>query len=174
MKKYEITNETHPRNPKLKRIRALKDFSNIKEGDLGGYIQFEKNLSQKGDCWVSEDAQVSENAKVSEDAKVSGNAEVNGKAWVNGSAKVYGNAWVSGNAEVSENAKVSGCAVVSGLKSPPISEEGARGMGILSDAELEESKSTPEILDTLPEDVTSIIINGVTYTKKTSWVAEEK
>ena len=162
MKKYEITNETHPRNPKLKRIRALKDFSNIKEGDLGGYIQFEKNLSQKGDCWVSEDAQVSENAKVSEDAKVSGNAEV------------YGNAWVSGNAEVSENAKVSGCAVVSGLKSPPISEEGARGMGILSDAELEESKSTPEILDTLPEDVTSIIINGVTYTKKTSWVAEEK
>ena len=34
-------------------IEALKDFSNIKKGDLGGWIEKESNLSHLGDCWVS-------------------------------------------------------------------------------------------------------------------------
>ena len=35
----------------LYRIRALKDLDdNVHKGDLGGYIQSEKNLSQKGNC----------------------------------------------------------------------------------------------------------------------------
>lgn len=49
----------------LYRIRALKDFSNVNSGDLGGYICDYENLSQYGDAWVSSDAQVYGDAKVS-------------------------------------------------------------------------------------------------------------
>jgi len=110
--KYEITNETHPNNKNLKRIRAMKDFANVKKGDLGGFIESEGNLCQKGDCWVSDNAKVYGNARVFEDAWVSDNTEVYGNAVVYGNAKVYANARVSGYAEVSGNAKVNGKAVV--------------------------------------------------------------
>ena len=55
MSKYEITDITHPGNPKLHRIRALVDIPmyGVKAGDLGGYIEKEDNLSQYDNCWVS-------------------------------------------------------------------------------------------------------------------------
>ena len=37
---------------KLYRIKALKDFHNVKEGETGGYIESERNLSHEGDAWV--------------------------------------------------------------------------------------------------------------------------
>lgn len=48
--KYEITDEAHPYSPALKRIRALRGIKQygIKKGDLGGFIESEYNLSQKG------------------------------------------------------------------------------------------------------------------------------
>ena len=83
MKKYELTNETIEfRRRKLYRIRALRDFSNVKAGDLGGYIESEENLSQDGLCWVSEDARVCGNAWVCDNARVCGNAQVYGNAQV--------------------------------------------------------------------------------------------
>ena len=51
----------------LYRIRALRDFGNVRAGDVGGYIECERNLSQDG------------------------NARVYGDAWVYGDARVYGN-----------------------------------------------------------------------------------
>jgi len=45
-------------------------------GQLGGYIEKESNLSQVGDAWVSGNARVSGDAQVSGDAWVSGNARV--------------------------------------------------------------------------------------------------
>ena len=42
MKKYEITDITHPDNPKLHRIRALIGLTeNIHAGDLGGFVETE-------------------------------------------------------------------------------------------------------------------------------------
>ena len=104
---------------KLFRIRALISFGSVDAGDLGGYIYTEDNLSQKGDAWVSGnaevwgDAKVWGNAKVSDDALVSGNAKVWGNAKVSDDAKVWGDAEVSGDAWVSGNAEVSGDAKVS-------------------------------------------------------------
>ena len=66
----------------LFRIKALISFEGVKKGDVGGYVENEKNLSQYGNAWVS------------------GNAKVSGNAWVSGNAKVYGDAEVSGNAKV--------------------------------------------------------------------------
>lgn len=85
MKKYRLTEETtkvvnRTLYRTLYRIQALRDFGNVKEGDIGGYIESEKNLSQDGNAWVSGDA------------RVYGDACVYGDAWVSGNARVYGDA----------------------------------------------------------------------------------
>jgi len=103
--KYKLTkNKKTIGDVTLYQIEALKDFSDIKKGDLGGWIEKESNLSQQGDCWVSCRARVYDNAIVSDNAWVFGNAQVSGCAWVSGNARVFGNARVSGNAWVSGNA----------------------------------------------------------------------
>ena len=38
LKKYKITEERHPKNPKIGRIEALIDFGDVKKGDKGGFI----------------------------------------------------------------------------------------------------------------------------------------
>ena len=91
----------------LWRIRACKDFGDVKKGDMGGFVESEENLSQKGECWVADNALIADNAWIADDAQVYGNAKVYD------SAKVYGNAWVYGDVEVSENAWVYGDAKVS-------------------------------------------------------------
>ena len=99
--KYELTSETKEvAEYTLYRIRALKDFRDVKKGDLGGWVEGYENLSQEGGCWVYGDAKVSGNAEVYGDAKVSGNAEVYGDAEVHGESRVYGEALVCGNANV--------------------------------------------------------------------------
>lgn len=104
--KYEITDVKHLENPNLRRIRALKDFANVKAGDLGGWIENEGNLSQDGVCWIFGNAKVYGNAQVYGNAWVYGNACVSGSAQVCGNSQIYGNAWVCGSAWVYENAWV--------------------------------------------------------------------
>ena len=63
MKKYELTDETiEVYGTALHRIKALKDFGNVKKGEPGGYVESEHNLSQEGDCWVFGNAEVFGNA----------------------------------------------------------------------------------------------------------------
>ena len=108
-KKYELTKDyTITGFRVLYRIRALKDFGNVKAGDLGGFLENEDNLSHEGKCWVSD------NARVFGNARISGNALVRGNARVVDNAKVCNNAHVSGDALVSDNTHVSGDALVSG------------------------------------------------------------
>ena len=115
MKKFELTSESIVKFGKtLYRIRALMAFGDVKEGELGGFLEKEENLSQDGNAWVRGSATVSENAIVSENATVRGHARVSGNAIVSGSAIVSENAIVSGSAIVSENATVRGHARVSG------------------------------------------------------------
>ena len=107
-KKYELVKEDSIKEwgYNLYRIRALKDFNNVKKGDLGGYIAKEQNLSHDGDCWVHNNAKVFGNARVCDDAEVYNNARVCDNARVYGNAKVYGNARVFNNAKVYGNARV--------------------------------------------------------------------
>nr|DAF59574.1 MAG TPA: Putative transferase, nesg, ydcK, Structural Genomics.38A [Siphoviridae sp. ctmIh35] len=88
-KKFELTAEfvTNIFGKKLFRIKALMAFGDVKEGELGGYLEKEENLDHDGDAWVYGDA------------RVYGNAWVSGDAQVPGDAQVYGNAWVSGDAD---------------------------------------------------------------------------
>ncbi|WP_375630760.1 MULTISPECIES: hypothetical protein [unclassified Bartonella] len=122
--KYELTNENRVVNGvTLHRIKALKDFADVKMGDLGGFIENEDNLSHDGNCWVYDDAMViqasvSENAKIRNKAcvvnwaRVYGNAVISDQAWVlNDKAHVYDNAVINGNAKI--GGYVFGNAVVS-------------------------------------------------------------
>ena len=116
-KKYELTGEfiEHWSGKKLYRIKALVSFGVVVAGQLGGFIESEKNLDQSlsGNAWVYGDARVSGDARVYGNARVYGDAEVSGNARVYGDAEVSGNAWVYGDAEVSGNARVRSHAVIS-------------------------------------------------------------
>ena len=71
--KYKITDIKH-----TNRIRALKDFGNIKAGDLGGFIQKESNLIKEGNCRVYDNAWVSGNVRITSNAHISGNVKIFG------------------------------------------------------------------------------------------------
>ena len=96
----------------LFRIKALKDFNDVKKGDIVGYIQSENNLSQLDDCWIYDDAVVRDNAKVCHNAQIYDEVIVMGNAEVCGNAQICGDAFVMGNAEVCDNAQVRGKAIV--------------------------------------------------------------
>lgn len=100
-KKYKLTDETiNIDGHILHRIKALRDFGNVRKGDLGGYIESEDNLLHDGNCWVEDYAKVYDKAVVMDNAIVSNNA------------MVYDNAWVRDNARIYNNVKVYGCAIV--------------------------------------------------------------
>jgi len=74
-KKYEIIQDSKINffGRTLFRIKATKTFGHVKEGDLGGYIESEKNLTQiSGDAWIG------------------GNARIGGNAWIRGNARIWG------------------------------------------------------------------------------------
>ena len=83
------------------RIRALRDFGDVRRGDLGGYVESEDNLSHFGQCWVYDAAQV-----YGDDAVVRDNGRVRGCAWVMG--VVEGDAVVDDQAIVVEGARIGG------------------------------------------------------------------
>ena len=110
-KKYELTGETMEFEGRtLYRIRALRtfyekydrsdrrmqyfddlsDIYDVVEGDLGGWIESEGNLSQKGDCWVFDEAKVYDHACVIDNATVYMGAEVGGYATISGNAHIGG------------------------------------------------------------------------------------
>ena len=78
MEKYEIVKDMaiEYKGRTLYRIRALKNFDDIKTGDLGGYVESYNNLSQKGNCWIFNNAKVYDDARVYDDAKIYEYAEV--------------------------------------------------------------------------------------------------
>jgi len=134
VKKYEIDyndfiimNELEDSEFQIYRIKALKDFGDVKTGDLGGYVQSEKNLSHDGDCWIYDkskafdDAIIKDNAKIYGLVKVGDNAilrdnvivrseimEITNNAIIEHNAEIIGNGFIAGNAKIYGRAKVYG------------------------------------------------------------------
>lgn len=115
-KKYELTNETmnfHApidgfKDFKLYRIKALKDFGDVKAGDLGGFIEREDNLSQEGACWIYGDGIVAEDARVEDDARVSGHSYIHGNVIIGCQATVIFSR-ISGYSNIGDTATVADC-----------------------------------------------------------------
>ena len=76
MMKYKL-GEKNP-DKDLYRVVALKDFGDVRKGDIGGWVSSLDNLSQIGNAWVYDNACVFGNAKVYGNAEVFGNARVYG------------------------------------------------------------------------------------------------
>lgn len=75
--KYELTDESIDfARRKLYRIKALKDFGDVKKGDLGGYIECEQNLSQESTAWVYDRARVYGETRVCGGAQIGENAQI--------------------------------------------------------------------------------------------------
>jgi hypothetical protein len=145
MEKYALTKETLVwRGRLLHRIKALKDFSNIKKGDLGGFVEGEANLSQDRCCWIHDNAkaydyshvcdfahlydtsQLFDRAIMSDSSQAANNAEICGDAWISG-GHVRGNSQISGCQEVTEGyigePKTTPQGVAEPMAEPTISEE---------------------------------------------------
>ena len=86
------------------RPKALKDFSDVTNGDLGGFITSYHNLSQKGDCW--------NNAKVFGNAKVYDNTVISDNAKIFDDAQIFDNVRVLGNSQIKNSNRIHGTLII--------------------------------------------------------------
>lgn len=103
-KKYELVPETVTKfyNRPMYRIRALKDFSDVKKGDLGGYVESGYNLRQYGNCWIYDDSIVGLGSRIV------GNAVVKGHSTVTRYSEVSDDAIVEGGSHIGESSFILG------------------------------------------------------------------
>lgn len=105
-KKFEITDRTETfvkpdgGEVKVHRIRRIFD------GELGGYVEAETNLSQQGLCWIHDKAVAIGEAWVGEDAQVREMAVVMDRAQMTGNSEARGRAVISGGADIGERVVV--------------------------------------------------------------------
>lgn len=92
----------------LYRIQALKDFDDVKAGDIGGYVQSEKNLYQEGNCWIYDNAIAYNNSSVIDNAKIKDNVILSDNAVVMDDAVVKDAAYIFGNSHIMEKTQISG------------------------------------------------------------------
>ena len=117
-KKYELAKDhviTINGNT-LYRIRALRSFADVKVGDLGGYVEHERNLSHAGYCWVRDNAmaydltRVTGNAQLCDSVKAFENSRIGGNAVMQGKSIVKGHATIKGVVIIKDKSIIDGCA----------------------------------------------------------------
>jgi len=85
---------------------VLHRIKRVSDGQLGGWIEKESNLSHEGKCWVDGNSRVWGNARIAEDARIDcdacvfDNAYIHGRAYISSYSKVYGNANIYGEANI--------------------------------------------------------------------------
>lgn len=95
-KKYKLTDDYKFYNGQtLYRIQALKDFGRVHNGDRGGFVHSEENLSQEGYCWITDNAIVCDNAVVCDDAVIYDNAVVCGNSLIKGHSVIMNHSLIS-------------------------------------------------------------------------------
>ena len=113
MKKYELTDDSITFDGrKLFRIRAIRSFSNVAAGDLGGYVEKEENLSHDNDAWIYNNAYIFGNARICDDAHICDKACVFGDARIYDDAHIYGDACICDNAHIYGDARIYGNACI--------------------------------------------------------------
>lgn len=109
-KKYEILSHYSRvfKKAPVYRIRALRDipFYGVRAGDLGGWVANKDNLSQRGDCWVGDEAIAAQESYVCNDALLRNTAQAFGKVLLLNSVQVRDNARAFGSAALAGHAKL--------------------------------------------------------------------
>lgn len=107
-KKYELISAENG----LFRIKALCNFDDIKQGDLGGLVDNENNLSHYGNCWIYPDALVADSAHICGNTKVKDNSVVYDKAFIKGEVILQDFTVIRGNSLINGNTVLSGTTVI--------------------------------------------------------------
>lgn len=128
IKKYELTkNTTKYMGVTLYQIRALTSFGDVREGDLGGFIESYDNLENdvaRGSAWLYDDSVaygsscVKENAKMHDKSMIAGNAVIKGnaealdKAFITDTSVVEDSAWIVNKATVEGYSHIKDSAII--------------------------------------------------------------
>lgn len=106
-RKYELTNITMEfAGRTLYRIRALKDFSDVKAGELGGWVSNEYNLSQYGNCWIYDNAKAMDRSRMYGDSAMYDYSKMYNYSAMYDSSEMYGNSAMHNNSEMHDNSKM--------------------------------------------------------------------
>ena len=118
--KYELINKTKTEHGQiLYRIRALKDFNDVKKGNIGGFVENYNVLSQYGNCWIYDNAVVEgdrllikDNAQIRNKAEIL-ESEIFGNVIISGNTTVLGGAVIKDNVEISGKVRISATCIIS-------------------------------------------------------------
>ena len=103
-KKYKLSNITMKfEGRRLYRIRALRDFSDVDAGELGGWVESENNLSQEGDCWIYDNAKCVDNARMYDNSTIYNNSEMHHNARMYDNSTIYDDGKMYDNARMYDN-----------------------------------------------------------------------
>jgi len=90
----------------VKRIMAVRDFGNVKKGDIGGFVEWTSNLSHVGNCWIADNAIAAGWSRISGDALLKDHAKCDGyvlacdRAVIGDDTLLEGRVAVSGDAQI--------------------------------------------------------------------------
>lgn len=107
-KKYELVPETVTKlyDKSMYRIRALKDFSDVKKGQYGGYVESEDNLSQTGSCWIYDNSIVGSGSRVIDNAVIKDSSRVICGSEVSDDAVIEKGSLIDESSVVSDQSRV--------------------------------------------------------------------
>ena len=119
-KKYELllNNKIEHKGKTLYRIKALRNFGYVLEGDVGGYIESEGNLSQRGSCWVHDNVKVYDNARIFDNAEIFDNARIVDNARIFDNSTIHGNVHVYGYARIYDNVVINKGNIIGQISMP--------------------------------------------------------
>lgn len=115
MKKYQLTGDSRlhdyhldgkKQQVKLWQVVALRDFSDVNAGQLGGWVENEDNLSQRGNCWIyGSESVVYGGSSVNDDAQIHGSSTLCHQAHISGQSIVE-QSLVSGECRIFDAARI--------------------------------------------------------------------
>jgi len=85
----------------LRQIIALTDFSDVKAGDVGGWVDDESLLAQEGDCWIYDQNSLAFGGTV-----ITGNARLTQPCLIHDQVQIGDNVWID-QAELSHGVRLS-------------------------------------------------------------------
>ena len=115
-KKYEILidkeNTIEFEGRTLHRIRALRNFNDVKAGDIGGFVESEWNLSQEGNCWIYDDAICMDSASVYDNAKMYNRSCMYNYSRMYDNSEMYDNSRMYNNSKMFDNSEMYGNSIM--------------------------------------------------------------
>ena len=109
-KKYEILmdkeNTIEWKGHTLYRIRALRDFGDIRKGDIGGFVENENNLSHKGNCWIYDDAKAMDDSIMYDNSRICDKSELHDDSEMYNYTRMYDYSELHNNSIMNDNSEM--------------------------------------------------------------------